>query len=146
MAAVMQVQPGHSVGDIHIGMLRKDAERYLSHAVYRFQVEYEQDKVSFVEINAEAGLSCKYEDIDVFQIKAAQLVEQLDVISPYDRLQSDGCMYRFPQLGLVLWRDLNLTEEDMEQPWFQEMPVENQEDTMRSLYFATAGVFAPENR
>ncbi|GGJ32622.1 hypothetical protein [Paenibacillus hunanensis] len=144
MTTIIKVQPGISIADIYIGMLRNDAERCLSNTAYSFQIEYEQDKVSFIEINAEADISCIYNGIDLFKVKATQLIDLLDAISPYDRAESDGCSYRFPQLGLVLWRDINFTEEDMKQSWFQEMSLENQEDTMRSLYFSTVGVFLPE--
>ncbi|MFD1886525.1 hypothetical protein [Paenibacillus wenxiniae] len=146
MAAIVHVKPGKSIGEIHIGMSKNDAEKLLSNSQLSFQIEYEGDIVSFVEINAGAEIefSCYYNNIDLFKTKASKLVDILDAISPYDREDSDGFTYRFPKLGLVLWRNLDFSEEDMEQPWFKEMPIENQEDTMRSLYFETVGVFIPE--
>lgn len=146
MAAIVHIKPGKSIGEINIGMSQNDAEKYLSNSQLSFQIEYEGKRVSFIEINAgaEIDFSCSYDNIDFFKTKATQLVDMLDAISPYDREESDGFTYRFPKLGLVLWRNLNFSEEDMKQSWFKEMPIENQKDTMRSLYFETVGVFSPE--
>lgn len=65
----------------------------------------------------------------------------IDAIFPYDQEQSDGYLYIFPELGLSFWRDINLTDEDMEENWFQEKTAENQEDTAKHLYFGAVGMF-----
>lgn len=144
------IKEGHSVGLFRFGMMKDEVERcnklYIEkHGIYKnsFVFEYDEEgKVISIHLLIEElkkHFQCNFKEIDLFNLKASELIYALEAISPYNRSQdaSLGFMYQFPDLGFTLWRGNVCTEEDLEAEWFKELIPENQEDEKRFLFFET---------
>ncbi|MFF2528329.1 hypothetical protein ACFVS2_05375 [Brevibacillus sp. NPDC058079] len=103
-----------------------------------FQFEYDSDgKVNFIQISSalKEVLNCVFDNLDVFNTNAEELVEKIDKISNYDRnLRELGWTYNYQGLGLSFWRPNILKESDMQEDWFKELESSIQEDEKRNLY------------
>lgn len=144
---IIQVKPGISIGELKIGMSKSEVDKLTENSPFFFKVEYEDDNCSFIDLFSSAQIEfiSLFEEIDLFSTKVSTLIPLLDKISPYDRENSDGYSYYFPKIGLTFWRDMDLTDENMQEEWFKEMSLENQEDTAKHLYFESVGVSSPKN-
>ncbi|OAB46380.1 hypothetical protein [Paenibacillus antarcticus] len=142
----VQVKPGLFIGEMKLGMSKSEIDKLTENSPFFFKIEYEDGKCSFIDLFSSAAIKfvCQYEELDFFNTKASALIPLIDNISPYDREKSDGYSYYFPEIGLSFWRDMNLTEKDMQEHWFKDMSPENQEDTAKHLYFGAVGVYKPE--
>ena len=82
---------------------------------------------------------CIFHGFDLFNLRASQLIDAFDAISPYirDRESSAGYTYQFPGFPMTFWRGNVCTEQDLESDWFKELIPENQEDEKRFLFFET---------
>jgi len=155
------IEPGIGIGDIKLGMSKYEFEecieaytvKYQNKAHdpdyfnYVFRVEYDTSgKIIFIEIPSgmiTTEFNCVFSGINVFNIKAEELVETIDRIAEYDRDQSElGYTYFFPELGLSLWRSRVFKAGDEEEEWFKELCAENQEDELRFLYFESVSITA----
>lgn len=109
-----------------------------------FQFEYDNyGKVSFIQVSSAIKdvLHCLFQDLDVFETKAEELVARIDSFSRYDRNDRElGWTYDFPELGLSFWRPNILREADLEEDWFQEMQPAIQEDEKRNLFFECVSI------
>ena len=144
------IHEGLSVGLFQLGMKKEEVEKYKKLYIEKYNIykdaflfEYDEEgQVVYIQLIIDAlkhDFQCKFKGIDIFNTKAAELIELFDAITPYtrDRDASLGFMYQFPKLGLTFWRGDVCTEEDLESDWFKELIPENQEDTKRFLYFET---------
>jgi hypothetical protein len=143
---IVQVKPGISIGELKIGMSKREIDELTENTPFFFKIDYEDDNSSFIEIfsGAQIEFVCQYEGLDLFNTNASDLIPLIDRISPYDREKSDGYSYNFPEIGLSFWRDMNLTEGNMQENWYKDMSPENQEDTAKYLYFGCVGVYKTE--
>ena len=146
------ISEGLSVGLFKFGMKIGEVEEYKKLYIEKyncyedsFQFDYnDEGQVVYIQLGIEglkSNFECKFKGIDIFNTKAAKLVEYFDSITPYTRdpNASFGFDYLFPKLGLSFWRGNICTEEDLESEEFKELIPENQEDTKRFLYFETVG-------
>lgn len=139
----VQVKPGFSIGKLKLGMTKSEIDKFTQNYPFFFKFEYQDGKCSFIELSsgAEINFVCLYDELDLFNTKASVLIPFINKISPYDREKSDGYSYYFPEIGLSFWRDMNLSEENMQENWFKDMSPENQKDTAKHLYFGSVGVY-----
>ncbi|WP_145415353.1 hypothetical protein [Paenibacillus xylanexedens] len=139
----LAVEPGQSIGDIRLGMTQSEVEQTEAFTLDP-KVEYDaQGKAHFIEFYESDEYKCMLGELDLLGTEADILIPQLDAIAPYDREDPElGCSFQFDQIGLILWRPVPMTREDMQEPWFLEMPPENQQDEMKHLCFSTAAVYA----
>lgn len=146
------IQEGHSVGLFKFGMNIEEVGGYKKHYIKKyncseetFQFDYnDEGQVVYIQLAKEhlkSDFECKFKGIDIFNTKAAKLVEYFDSITPYNRTRNAamGYDYLFLELGLSFWRGNVCTEEYLESEEFKELIPENQEDTKRFLYFETVG-------
>ncbi|WP_025026346.1 hypothetical protein [Caldalkalibacillus mannanilyticus] len=145
------IKEGSSVGLIHLGMAKEEVEpivtlycdKYCNLHDSSFMLAYDNaGRITHIQLVIEdlrEHFNCTLRGIDLFNTKADQLVEMLDKISPYIRNEDAeiGYTYKFPELGMELWRGRICTEEDLKADWFKEMSLDNQEDEKRFLYFET---------
>jgi len=159
------IEPGTGIGQIRLGMTKTEVEEWLRSYTDRYEITREQNpqryhlegtirscfqcefdeegKVSVIQISSglKDVLHCEFMGIDVFRMKAEELVAQIDQLSPYDREHGElGYTYEFPALGLTFWRPVILNEADLAAEWFQEMDPAIQEDEMKNLYFECVSV------
>lgn len=138
----LAVEPGQSIGDIRLGMTQKEVEQTEAFA-FDPKVEFDaQGKAHFIEFYESDEYKCVLGELDLLGTEADVLIPQLDAIAPYDREDPElGCSYQFDQIGLILWRPVAMTREDMNESWFLEMPTENQQDEMKHLCFSTVAIY-----
>lgn len=153
------IEPGNRIGNIKIGMPKKQAEFELNQYIEKyekgtnyfdffknaFQIEYdESERVKFIEIIYEVKdfFNCFCYDIDVFQTKAEDLIARLSQISDYSRVPNDETQFIFENIGLSLWRSSVFKEESIQETWFKEMNIEDQQEEMKYMYFQTVAVYA----
>ncbi|WP_334077446.1 hypothetical protein [Paenibacillus sanfengchensis] len=143
---ILNIVPGESIGTVKIGMTQTQAEAAMM-SYDGLNISYDEDhKVDFIEIGYGANdqFKCVYGDFDLFNTKASELVSMIDQISPYDRNEPEiGYTYKYPKIGLSLWRSTILTEEDLQEDWFKELSADIQEDEMKHLYFEAVAVYKP---
>ncbi|MCM3785014.1 hypothetical protein M3231_18750 [Neobacillus mesonae] len=157
---ILKIEPGVGIGKIKLGMTKEELavyeEEYLKEYPEKpwrdigfehlFRIDYDVNhRISFIEIinydMEHMNFDCLYEDINLFSTKAKDLVLTINEISPYKPDEYDmGYSYHFPEIGLVLWRGSVFHEEQIHEAWFQEMPMESQEQELRYLYFETVSV------
>lgn len=162
---VIDVIPGERIGNLRLGMSEGECREVLE--AYRkeyikgrwhytlhdaLRIDYdEQGKASFIELVTgyepellQVLIHLPEQMVDAFHTKANTLIPIIDEVSPYDRSEeSPGFAYYFKELGLALWRGNVFEEEQMNEAWYQEMCVENQQDELRFLYFETVSVMTP---
>ena len=144
------IKEGYSVGLFKLGMTKEEVEHcnkiYIEkYGLYKdsFFFEYdENEKVTSIHLLLEElkkHFQCNFKGIDLFNLKASELVKAIGTIAPHHRDQEAlrGFTYQFPDLGLTLWRGNVCAEEDLETDWFKELIPENQEDEKRFLFFET---------
>ena len=138
----LAVEPGQSIGDIRLGMTQKEVEQTEAFA-FDPKVEFDaQGKAHFIEFYESDEYKCVLGELDLLGTEADVLIPQLDAIAPYDREDPElGCSYQFDQIGLILWRPVAMTREDMNESWFLEMPTENQQDETKHLCFSTVDIY-----
>lgn len=163
---VIDVIPGERIGNLRLGMSEAECSEVLE--VYRKEyikgrwhysindaltcIDFdEQGNISFIEMVTgydpqllQVLIHLPEQKVDAFHTKANTLIPIIDEVSPYDRSEeSPGFAYYFKELGLALWRGNVFEEEQMNEAWYQEMCVENQQDELRFLYFETVSVMTP---
>lgn len=156
---VLRIDAGKGIGYFKLGMSKEDVkeciEKYNTQygkpntsTYFEFNIRYNPNGlVTFIELPFEYKdtFHCLFQGIDVFNTKAEDLVKLIDEISNYDRsnTESETC-FTFPELGLILWREDVLKEEDLETEWFKELPPYKQEEKMKDLYFNSVSIQEPK--
>lgn len=150
--------PKSSIGNISLGMSRDMVHEILGNKYFEMfregvlsdsyddillKVCYEKDIVNFIEISNDSGTNVFYDNINIFQTKADDLVAYLKQYSDYlDTSDAEwGFAYIFEELGISLYRTGVTKEESINEPWFQELSDENKEYELRYLYFEAVAVF-----
>lgn len=156
---MITVMPKQGIGLIKLGMNKEEVERCRQeyNTMFfnenrcteffkgTFKVEYDNEgKVIFIELSSIKGeqeFTCSIMDIDIFETKAEELVEKIDIVSPYDRNDWElGFSYHFPDLGLCFWRPNIFKDSDMEEEWFKAHDKEEQESYLKDQYFRTVAI------
>ncbi|WP_339324375.1 hypothetical protein [Paenibacillus sp. FSL W8-0194] len=146
------IEPGKSIGDFYLGMDKVEAERIIRTTPLFFKIEWDMNEcASFIEVARHPDFNFEllingFDRIDPFKTKVKEIINNLDVISPYDRGDDLGFTYSFLQMGITFWRPSNFKEEDMNEAWFKEMPLENQKEELKQLYFESISVYKPSQQ
>jgi hypothetical protein len=137
------VCPGESIGMIKLGMEKGEVEQLLKGTDLFYKIEYnDKNLVSMIEAAPVGDVVYTFQNLDLFHIKAEELVDTLDKLTPYDRDNPElGYSYTFPVIGLAFWRPVVLTEQDTQEEWFKELPLDIQEDEMHNFYFQSISVY-----
>lgn len=160
----LSIEPKKGIGKLQLGMTKSEVEECLKYYTDEyeitreqnperyhmkgaikasFQTEYDSEgKVNFIQVSSAIKdvLNCVFQDIDVFNTKAEELVKKIEMTSKYDRNDDGGWTYEYPELGLSFWRPNILREADLEKDWFKEMLPDIQEDEKRNLYFECVSI------
>jgi hypothetical protein len=113
-----------------------------------FRVDYDKHNiVNFIElINYITDYSqVFYEEVNVFQTKAAELVAYFERYANYnhDLVEAQsGSGYVFEDLGISLWRSRVFSKEFLKESWYKQMAKEEQEAELRFQYFETVSVWS----
>ncbi|MFS0553810.1 hypothetical protein [Brevibacillus sp. 179-C9.3 HS] len=159
------ITPMKGIGKILLGMTKTEVDECLQYYTDKYEITYEKNplcfhakgaiqscfqfeydsdgKVYFIQIasSLKNELNCVFQDWDVFNTKAEELVEKIDKVSTYDRNHRElGWTYYYPGLGLSFWRPNILKESDMQEDWFKELEPSIQEDEKRNLYFECVSI------
>lgn len=138
-----------SVGLLEFGMNEEEVKKCL--AIYedfgiedayisiRCDFDY-QGKLVFVELLRSflvEHFQCIFKGINLFDLKASDLVTQLNEIYPKktEIFSVNDCTYSYEDWGLHFWREDAITEEYLETEEFLNMTPSNQEETRNFLYF-----------
>lgn len=110
----LTVEPGQSIGDIRLGMTQNEVEQTEAFS-FEPNVEYDaQGKAQFIEFYESDEFKCMLGELDLLGTEADVLIPQLDAIAPYDREYPElGCSFQFDEIGLILWRPVPMTREEI---------------------------------
>ncbi|CAG0949031.1 hypothetical protein ANRL3_00092 [Anaerolineae bacterium] len=122
-----KIVPGVGIGSVKLGASRDEARammrmelhcfrkietnRYECDAYHEngFQIFYNGDKphVEYIELSSGCGFIASYRGIDVFSIKANDLVDLIFQETSFDEDDPElGYSYVFPEIELSLWRSV----------------------------------------
>lgn len=139
------IKPGEAVGPIKLGMSEDEVNQVLEGLDYSFSVlttSYKNSSLAELEISNDRIIAAVLEgnELDLFQTKVEELIPRLNEISPYalNDYYSEGCQYDFPELGLRLWRSIELNMKDL-----VNLSEDEQEEYMDKLYFETFVIYPP---
>jgi len=150
---ILEIIPNEGIGPIKLGMNRKEVYKILEHPIKPnescewvgdYHIGYENNKVNFIEIpnsfmNTHFVL---FNGVDVFRTEAKLLVKYISDYGKYDEFHREsGYSYRFPSLGIGLWRPTIFEYEMINDPEFKEMDEGIQLDEMKYLYFEAVCVY-----
>lgn len=150
---ILEIKPNKGIGQIELGMGREEVYRILgrpsnpqqsSEWIDNYHIEYEENKVVFIELaNAITDTHfVLFNGVDVFRTEAKLLVKYISDYGKYDESDRElGYTYRFPSLGIGLWRPSIFEYEMVNDPEFKEMDEEIQRDEIKYLYFEAFCVF-----
>lgn len=155
MMEILKVVPNKSIGKIQIGMDRQEVYSILGTPdkqeslewIDDYHIEYADDKVIFIEIPDSFADThfVLFEGADLFRTEAKLLVKYISEYGKYDENDSElGYSYSFKELGLGLWRPVIFEYDMVNDPEFQELEPENQEDEFRHLFFESICVFVKD--
>ncbi|GIP45085.1 hypothetical protein J45TS6_35440 [Paenibacillus sp. J45TS6] len=137
------IKPGEYVGPLKLGMPETEINHILNDLEYSFSVlttSYTNSSLTELEISNDRTIAAVLEgyNIDLFQTKVEDLIPKLNEISPYaiNNFYSEGCQYDFPELGLRLWRSIELYSKDVEN-----LPEDEKEERADKLYFETFVIY-----
>ena len=114
-----EIRPHSGIGPVTFGMPREVTRTLLiqlggGNPVLRskktdcyfkncFQISFEDDSVSYIELMSDRGIDLIFEGKDVFDTPADALVSHISQFDLPDPLLSDKCSYVFSILILTLW-------------------------------------------
>lgn len=150
---ILEIRPNDGIGKIKLGMDREEVYRILGKTgnaqesiewINNYHIEYEKNKVIFIEIpNLMADrYFVLFNGVDVFKTEAKLLVKHISEYGKYDEADWElGHTYKFPTLGVGLWRPSIFEYEMINDPEFKEMDEEIQRDEIKYLYFEAVCVY-----
>lgn len=138
-----------SVGLLEFGMSEEEVKKCLAiyedfgirNAYIPFKCGFDyQGKLVFVELfrsSLQEHFRCMFKGINLFELKAPELVKQLNKIYPKDTeiFSLNDCTHSYEDWGLHFWRESAITEEYLETEEFLNMHPSNQEEERNFLYF-----------
>lgn len=150
---ILEIKLNEGIGQIKLGMERKEVYRILNCSgdfnstdewVGDFHIGYKNNKVVFIEIPSTLTDNhfVLFNGVDVFKTEAKLLVRFISDYGNYDESDWElGYTYKFPSLGIGLWRPSIFEYEMIYNSDFKEMDEENQCDEMKYLYFEAICVY-----
>ena len=150
---MLEIKSNEGIGKIKLGMEREEVYRAIDilgdlnstdEWIGGYHIEYKNNKVVFIEIpNSFADDNfVLFNGVDVFKTEAKLLVKFISDYGSYDKSDRElGYSYKFPSLGIGLWRPSIFEYEMMFDTNFKEMNEEIQRDEMKYLYFEAICVF-----
>ena len=108
-----EVRPGEGFGPFRLGMEEAEVEQLrraldLREPPYAFYLEYLDGKLSRIGLDSFSGAAAVYQDLDLFHTHAEEIIgalaEQEDFLCDCADPEL-ASTYRFPALGLELWRE-----------------------------------------
>lgn len=150
---ILDIKANEGIGQIKLGMEREEVYRIFSVSgdlnstnewIGDYHIEYRNNKVVFIEIpNSFAENNfVLFNGVDVFRTEAKLLVKFISDYGSYDESDWElGYFYKFPSLGIGLWRPSIFEYEMIYDSNFKEMSEEIQCDEMKYLYFEAVCVF-----
>jgi hypothetical protein len=153
---ILEIEQNAGIGQIKLGMEREDVYRVLRKQgdssatiewIENYHIEYRNNKVIFVEVPNSASNNCfvLFNGVDIFRTEVKLLVKYIAEYGKYDETDWElGYTYRFPSLGIGLWRPSIFEYEMINNKDFKDMPEEIQLDQMKYLYFEAVCVYASD--
>jgi hypothetical protein len=153
---ILEVKPNEGIGQIKLGMEREKVYNVLGKSGHSdttmewidyYHIEYRGNKVAFVEIpNSVVDTHfVLFNGVDVFRTEAKLLVRFISEYGKYDESDWElGYSYKFPSLGMGLWRPSIFEYETIYDSSFKEMNKEIQFDEMKYLYFEAVCVYTKD--
>ena len=123
-----EVRPGEGFGPFRLGMTEGEAEGLrktldLREPPESFYLEYLDHKLARIGLDAFSGEAAVYRDLDLFHTHAEEIIgalaEQEAFLCDCADLEL-ASTYRFPALGLELWREWAYHPKLLENPRFME--------------------------
>ncbi|GKX28767.1 hypothetical protein SH1V18_12470 [Vallitalea longa] len=152
---ILKVVPGKSIGEIEIGMDRQEVYRIIGTPkkqesiewIDEYHIEYANDKVIFIEVpdSFRDTHFVLFEGVDLFRTEAKLLVKYISEYGKYDETDCElGYSYSFKELGIGLWRPVIFEYDMLDDPEFQELDPEIQQDEFKHLFFESICVFVKD--
>lgn len=150
---ILEIKSNEGIGQIKLGMLREDVHKLLNYSgdlnsttewVGYYHIEYKNNKVVFIEIpnSLTDTYFVLFNGVDVFKTEAKLLVNFISAYGNYDESHLElGYSYKFPSLGIGLWRPSIFEYEMVYDSSFKEMDEEIQRDEIKYLYFEAICVY-----
>jgi hypothetical protein len=150
---LLEIKSNEGIGKIKLGLERNEVYRILGYSgssnatsewIGNYNIEYKDNTVAFIEIpNPIADTPIVlFNGVDVFKTEASLLVRYISEFDRYDETDSElGYSYKFPSLGIGLWRPSIFKYEMINDSSFKEMDEEIQRDEIRHLYFDAICVY-----
>jgi hypothetical protein len=150
---ILEITANEGIGQIKLDMDREEVYRILgksgnlqgsSEWIDNYHVVYEENRVVFIELPnvIKETHFVLFKGVDVFRTEAKLLVKYIFDYGKYDESDWElGYSYRFPSIGLGLWRPSIFEYEMINNPDFKEMTEENQLDELKYLYFEAICVY-----
>lgn len=144
------------LGQVHLGMTREEVYKELKQEgdpaakeewLGDYHLEYRKGKVVFIERPNpfSADTIVLFKDVDVFKTEASLLIKYISDFGAYDDTDSEiGYSYRFPTLGIGFWRSSLFEYSMLNSEDFKDMPLCDQLEELRYLYFESVCVFTPD--
>ncbi len=153
---LLEIEQNTGIGKIKLGMERDDVYRVLGKKgdsssniewIENYHIEYRYNKVVFIEIpnSASDNNFVLFRGVDIFRTEAKLLVKYITEYGKYDETDLElGYTYRFPSLGISLWRPSIFEYEMINNKDFKDMPKEIQLDQMKYLFFESVCVYVAD--
>ena len=150
----IDLKPRTGIDKIQLGMTKDELRKIEIESGISIEKKYsgclricydDEGLLNFIEIaNPYSDLfKVFFEDIDIFNTKAEELIEFILKFGNYDRENDDSKLeyqYVFKDIGLSLWRPNVFKKEYLDEIWFQNYSMELQEDEMKYLYFQSVSI------
>ncbi len=143
----IDIKVGESIGELELGMTRDEVEiitQELPSSIHH-NFSYYGNRLREIELvngrNILAVLAGY--DIELFRTTVEELVPKLSEIAPCvkDPDYMDGTLFNFPQLGLKLWREDNMTLNDLKDEKYTALDKDEFEYYREKLYFDTVLIY-----
>lgn len=150
---ILEVEANGGIGEIKLGMKREKVYRILKSSgdlkapeewIDYYHIGYDNNLVTFIEMPNlyMDNQFVLFNGIDVFRTEAKSLVRLISDYGKYDESDWElGYSYKFPSLGIGLWRPSIFEYEMINNSSFKEMNEEIQRDEMKYLYFQSVCVY-----
>ncbi len=153
---ILEIEQNIGIGKIKLGMEREDVYRVLGKQgdisatiewIENYHIEYRNNKLVFIEIPNSVldNYFVLFNGVDIFRTEAKLLVKYIAEYGKYDETDLElGYTYRFPSLGIGLWRPSIFEYEMIHNKDFKDMPEEIQLDQMKYLFFEAVCVYVAD--
>ena len=150
---ILEIIPNQGIGQIKLGMDREEVYSILGEStnpqesaewIGNYHIEYDKNKVIFIEIPnlIKDSYFVLFNGVDIFRTEAKLLIKHITDYGKYDESDRElGYSYRFPSLGIGLWRPGIFEYEMINNQEFKDLDEEFQLDEIKYLYFEAVCVY-----